>query len=100
MTMLNDIANCTGFEWDEGNLFKNWETHRVSAAECEQIFFNRPLITGTDEKHSTREVRFYALGRTDPGRLLFVVFTIRKNLIRVISARGMNRKEKRVYQKS
>jgi uncharacterized DUF497 family protein len=100
MVMLNDIANCTGFEWDDGNLFKNWEKHRVSATECEQIFFNRPLVAGADKQHSQREARFYALGQTDFGRLLFVVFTIRKNRIRVISARDMNRKEKKVYEKS
>ena len=99
MDILSEISDCTGFEWDEGNLIKNWEKHRVSAAECEQTFFNKPLITGADKQHSQREARFYALGQTDFGRLLFVVFTIRSNRIRVISARDMNRKEKRVYQK-
>jgi uncharacterized DUF497 family protein len=51
-------------------------------------------IAGRDEKHSQKETRFFALGHTDSGRLLFVVFTIRNNLIRVISARNMNRKER------
>lgn len=100
MDILGTIADCTGFEWDAGNLFKNWEKHRVSAAECEQLFFNKPLVAGSDEPHSRSEARFYALGRTDFKRLLFVVFTIRKNRIRVISARNMNRKEKKVYKKS
>ena len=97
----NDIIiKCTGFEWDEGNLLKNWEKHGVSAPECEQVFFNKPLITGRDKKHSQQETRFFALGQTDTERLLFVVFTIRDGLIRVISARNMNRKERRVYEKS
>ncbi len=95
-----EIAQCTGFEWDDGNLLKNWERHRVSAAECEQIFFNRPLVTGPDERHSRREARFYALGHTDAGRLLFVVFTVRKAPIRAISAREMNRMERREYGRS
>ena len=94
------ITKCAGFEWDEGNLLKNWEKHDVSAPECEQIFFNKPLITSHDEKHSQQEARFFALGQTDTGRLLFVVFTIRNNLIRVISVRDMNRKERKVYEKS
>ena len=95
----NDIiTKCTGFDWDEGNLFKNWEKQCVSAAECEQIFFNKPLITGHDEKHSQKETRFFALGQTDTNRLLFVVFTIRNELIRVISARNMNQKERKVYE--
>ena len=97
----NDIlSNCTGFHWDEGNLLKNWEKHGVSAPECEQIFFNKPLIAGSDKKHSQQETRFFALGQTDIGRLLFVVFTIRNNLIRVISARDMNKHERKVYENS
>ena len=94
------IAKCAGFEWDEGHLLKNWEKHGVSAPECEQIFFNKPLITSYDEKHSQQEARFFALGQTDAGRLLFVVFTIRNDLIRVISARNVNQKERKVYEKS
>jgi uncharacterized DUF497 family protein len=94
------ITGCTGFEWDDGNLLKNYEKHRVSAPECEQVFFNKPLITGSDKKHSQKEVRFYALGQTDAGRPLFVVFTVRESLIRVISAREMNKKERKVYSKT
>ena len=99
MDVLKTITSCVGFEWDEGNLFKNWETHGISAPESEQIFFNKPLITGSDEKHSQKEACFYALGQTDTGRLLFVVFTVRNSLIRVISARDMSREERRVYGK-
>ena len=80
--------------------WKRGEKHRVSAPECEQVFFNKPLITGSDKKHSQKEVRFYALGQTDAGRPLFVVFTVRENLIRVISARDMNKKERKVYSQS
>jgi uncharacterized protein len=94
------IMNWVGFEWDEGNILKNWEKHSVSPGECEQIFFNRPLITGHDEKHSQQETRFFALGHTDSKRHLFVVFTIRDNHIRVISARNMSRKERKVYEQS
>jgi uncharacterized DUF497 family protein len=94
------LTNCTGFQWDQGNLLKNWEKHGVSAPECEQIFFNRPFITGPDKKHSQQEDRLYALGQTDAGRLLFVVFSIRENLVRVISARDMNQRERKVYKKS
>lgn len=92
-----DLTRCTGFEWDEGNLLKNWQKHRVSASECEQLFFNQPLIAGEDEKHSDREPRFFGLGQTDSSRRLFVVFTVRGTLIRVISAREMNRREEGEY---
>lgn len=60
-------------------------------------FFNEPIIYFRDVKHSSLEGRFYLLGRTNHNRYLFVVFTIRENLIRIISARDMNRKERKIY---
>ena len=99
MSVVDRIAECTGFDWDAGNILKNWEAHRVSASECEQVFFNRPLVAESDVKHSKIEDRYYALGQTDASRELFVVFTIRGELIRVISARDMNRKEKKEFRK-
>jgi hypothetical protein len=89
---------CHGFDWDEGNIGKNWLKHKVSPLECEQIFFNQPLIIQDDTTHSQNEKRFYALGRTDMQRYLFIAFTVRKDLIRVISARDMSRKERSVYR--
>lgn len=87
----------TGFDWDEGNSEKNRIRHRVSKTECEEVFFNQPIIVGDDEKHSETEKRWYLLGKTNQGRLLFLVFTKRDELIRVISARDMNKKERRIY---
>ena len=98
MDLSETIATITGFQWDEGNLLKSWEKHRVTAVECEQVFFNQPVIAVPDEQHSDTESRFYILGQTDTGRELFVVFTTRGNLIRVISARDMNRKERKIYE--
>ena len=93
-----DLYYCDGFEWDEGNSEKNWIRHQVSKNECEEVFFNIPLIVADDQKHSDEEKRFYALGRTDRARFLFIVFTIRNNLLRVISARDMNLREERRYE--
>lgn len=87
-----------GFEWDEGNIKKNWEKHGVAHIECEEVFFNKPVIVKEDESHSTGENRYFALGKTDTDRLLLIVFTVRGNNIRVISARDMNRKERKVYE--
>ncbi|MFW5443576.1 MAG: BrnT family toxin [Methylococcaceae bacterium] len=97
--MKHEILTCVGFQWDEGNSEKNWISHQVTKSECEQLFFNQPLLIADDEKHSEIEKRYYALGQTDDGRLLFIVSTIRANLIRVISARDMSKKERGVYQK-
>jgi len=95
--MKEILQQCSGFEWDEGNSEKNWILHQVSRSECEQLFFNNPLIIGDDEKHSRDEKRWFLLGQTDAKRLLFVVFTLRGELIRVISARDMSKKERRFY---
>jgi uncharacterized protein len=94
-----NLKQCSGFQWDLGNSEKNWISHQVTRSECEQIFFNQPLIFGDDVMHSKNEPRYYALGQTDDRRLLFIVYTIRNNLIRVISARDMSKKERGVYYK-
>ncbi len=95
--MKNIFEKCEGFQWDPGNSNKNFYKHKVSNAECEQVFFNQPIIVLDDTKHSEDENRWYLLGRTDQDRFLFVVFTIRENFIRVISARDMNKKEREIY---
>jgi len=91
------LRQCLGFEWDKGNIDKNWIKHKVSSSECEQTFFNHPLMIQNDILHSKTEERYYALGKTDTKRYLFLVFTVRNNRIRIISARDMSRKERGAY---
>ena len=93
------LEKCTGFEWDAHNANKIWTKHQVNPAECEQIFVRLPLLVSGAER-SFDERRFYALGQTEAGRLLVVVFTLRRDLIRVISARDMSRKERKAYSSS
>jgi uncharacterized protein len=99
MTYLGQI---TGFEWDDGNSRKSADKHDVSQSEAESVFFNDPLIVVADLKHSETERRFHALGRTAQDRLLHITFTLRQNgtMIRVISARDMHRKERKVYEQA
>lgn len=94
-----DFSKFEEFEWDLGNLDKNKVKHSVSTEECEQVFHNKPLKYFSDPGHSDKEERFLAYGQTDRGRGLVVVFTVRKNKIRIISARDQNRKEEREYEK-
>ena len=96
-----DLGRITGFEWDKANARKN-EKHSVSMAEAEQVFFNSPLLLLEDIKHSIFELRFHALGQTDNSRLLHIMFTLRQSneKISVISARGMHRKERAIYEKA
>ena len=97
-----DLDQITGFDCDDGNRRKNADKHDVSQAEAESIFFNDPLIVVEDAKHSEAERRFNALGKTTQNRWLHVTFTLRQNatMIRVISARDMHRKERRVYERA
>lgn len=96
-----DLAQVTGFDWDDGNTRKN-ESHGVSMAEAEQVFFNTPLLVLADSKHSGREPRFHALGKTNEARPLHITFTLRQGgeKIRVISARDMHRKERAIYEQT
>lgn len=93
-----DPNELTGFDWDTGNRDKNWQKHRVSPGECEEVFFNLPLLLQDDPGHSKAEARFLVLGHTNSGRLLFIAFTVRKDKIRVISARNMSQKERGLYE--
>lgn len=90
----------TGFQWDAGNAGKVLARHAVEPGECEQAFFAEPFLVSADEKHSGAEPRWRALGRTLAGRYLYVVFTIRGELIRVIAARDMNRRERQAYDQT
>jgi len=95
-----DLNHVVGFEWDENNREKNWEKHQVATGECEEMFFNLPLLLQADLAHSQEEPRYYALGHTIAGRRLFIAFTVRENKIRVISARDMSKKERRIYEQT
>jgi uncharacterized protein len=104
--ILNGVAErkdpldaCAGFEWDEANAPKNWERHKVTPEETEDVFFNEPLVVRSDVRHSRQEKRYYALGQTSGGRYLFVAFTVRCSLLRVISVRDMNRRGRDAYAK-
>ncbi len=95
-----DFSRLTGFEWDEANKQKSWTRHKVRWEETEEVFFRLPLLVYPDPGHSQAEERFYLLGRTADDRWLFIVFTIRGNKIRVISARDMSRKERKIFNEA
>src|SRR5262245_51910094 len=99
---MMDFHLIVGFDWAAGNMDKSVDKHCVLPSDSEQIFFNEPLLLAADLKHSVKEQRFHALGCTDEGRLLHITFTLRQDetLIRVISARDMNRKERANYEQS
>ena len=95
-----DLARIVGFEWDDGNARKSIDKHAVTQTEAEQVFIGKQLMITEDVRHSELEARYQALGKTLTGRRLHVTFTLRDGgtLIRVISARDMNRKERARYE--
>ena len=94
---MDETVSAEGFDWDKHNAGKIWKKHHVHFAEAEEVFYDENIKVLPDEDHSEQEQRYRALGKTRLGRYLFVVFTRRKNLIRVVSARDMHRKERRTY---
>jgi len=85
------------FDWNKGNIDKNWQKHKVHFKEAEEVFLNKPLSLLRDIKHSQSEERYIALGITNQKRKLHIVFTIRNNKIRIISARNQSKKERKLY---
>ena len=83
------------FDWDKGNSGKNLKKHSVTDTECEEVFFDENKIQFKDILHSNKEERFILLGETKELRLVFVIYTPRDGKIRVVSARDVNKKERK-----
>jgi len=95
---VDSVFGFEGFQWDSGNSNKNLLRHNVQNWECEQVFYNQPLAVLADSEHSEAERRWAVFGKTDARRLLVMIFTRRNNLLRIISARDMNRRERKYYE--
>ena len=95
-----DVESIVGFDWDEGNIHKNEHKHGLKWIAIEEVFFNEPLLIVEDFKHSCSECRCVAFGKNDAKDFITVIFTLREDKIRVISARSMNKKERAIYEKA
>ena len=93
-----DINSLIGFDWDDGNIYKNEKKHGLNYKLIEEVFFNEPLLIVEDYQHSDNECRCAAFGQDDKSNKIMVIFTARDKLIRVISAREMRKKEKAFYE--
>ena len=94
-----DLDKVRAFDWDSGNLDKSFEKHDISSSQSEEVFLDKNLLQIDDIKHSEKEKRNIVIGKTFMEEFLFVVFIVRKNKIRIISARKANKKERRLYEK-
>ena len=61
------LGACTGFDWDDANIAKNWEMHRVTPEEAEDVFFHDPFVFRPDPGHSKVEKRYWALDKQGAG---------------------------------
>ncbi len=94
-----DLTNLEGFDWDKANI-DHLKKHAVGDKECETVFLNKPFILTRDDTHSQAEERFRVYGQTNRKRLIVLIFTIRNNKIRVISARDQNKKERKEFKET
>jgi hypothetical protein len=90
------------FSWDGAKALSNWKKHAVSFEEAVTVFNDPGGMEWEDFEHSLSEARLTRLGYSALGRILFVVYTLRrlrngKETIRIISARQATRKERQVY---
>ncbi len=68
---FKQLSTLNGFEWDEGNSEKNWTKHRVARSECEEVFFNRPLVVAEDQEHSQDGSEILRVGPIRQGEKAF-----------------------------
>ena len=94
--MKLDYFKLEGFDWNDGNMNHIYK-HGVIDKVCEEVFSNKPLIINEDEEHSRIEKRYRVYGKSLSDRFLNIIFTVRKNKIRIISVRDMNKKERKEY---
>lgn len=92
---LTDVIE---FEWGEANI-AHIAKHNVIPNEAEEVFFDKNNAWNEDLKHSKVEERYLIIGKTKGKRLLYQIFTVRGNKIRVISSRDINKKEVKLYEK-
>ena len=87
------------FTWDLNKEKSNLNKHGISFNEAATIFSDPFELTVIDSYHSIEEYRFLSVGQSIQGRLLVVSYTEREpNIIRIISARGAGKMEKKQYE--
>ena len=86
------------FEWDPKKSAANERKHNITFQEASTVFGDRLAMTFVDPDHSNNEQRYLTFGLSKYNRLLVVAHTDRGEKSRIISARLMDRKERRIYE--
>jgi len=88
-----------GFIWLPDISEKIAIKHNVTEEEAEEVFFNQPHYRFVESGHEKEEDVYSASGRTDAGRYLIVFFIYKpKNTALILSARDMDKKERKRYE--
>lgn len=98
--MKLDLKKFTGFNWDQGNFSKSERKHGITPEDSESVFLDQKFLVEEDLKHQETEKRYIGIGENSEGKVLSIVFTLRYDKIRVISARIANKKERNTYEKA
>ena len=88
------------FEWDDNKARLNLKNHGIGFDEAATVFWDPLACIFDDEAHSSEESREIVIGHSSSGRLLLVCFTERGDVIRIISARKVTRKERNDYEEN
>ena len=86
------------FEWDPKKSAANERKHDVTFQEASTVFGDSLAMTFADPDHSNNEQRYLTFGLSKYNRLLVVAHTDRGEKTRIISARLIDRKERRIYE--
>lgn len=87
------------FDWDDKKAIQNFKKHKISFKEATSIFSDPLAITFNDPDHSIGEYRLLTFGMTKTGKLIIVSHIEIEDLIRIISARPMQKHERVIYEK-
>jgi uncharacterized DUF497 family protein len=84
------------FEWDENKNEINKQKHGIAFEEAKTAFLDSEMITKEDNRKDYGEIRFIGIGKI-LEQIIVITYTIRITIIRLISARKANQKEKQIY---
>jgi len=85
------------FEWDSRKATANIRKHEISFELASEAFFD-PFVFYLDDEIVNRELRESIVGMTTNWDLLYVVYVLREEIVRVVSARLVTNEEREEYE--
>ena len=86
------------FEWDENKRITNLKKHGVDFVAASRLW-NSPMLVVEDTRSNYQEQRWLGMGLLEK-RVMIIVYTKRRNTIRIISFRKANKREVKYYEKA